>query len=79
MTGHWAEQAFVEGEVPFSGGSSNGGFWSRKVEIALSFNGELTDTLSAIILKYNVNFRTSIVGPDCFWAGQSLESQRNPF
>ena len=26
-------------EIPFSGGSSNGGFWSRKVENALSFNG----------------------------------------
>jgi hypothetical protein len=25
-TGHWAGQAFVEGEIPFSGGSSNGGF-----------------------------------------------------
>jgi hypothetical protein len=23
-TGHWAGQAFVEGEIPFSGGSSNG-------------------------------------------------------
>jgi hypothetical protein len=33
-TGHWAEQAFVEGEIPFSGRSSNGGFWSRKVENA---------------------------------------------
>jgi hypothetical protein len=25
MAGHWARQAFVEGEIPFSGGSSNGG------------------------------------------------------
>jgi hypothetical protein len=33
-TGHWAGQAFVEGEIPFSGRSSNGGFWSRKVENA---------------------------------------------
>ena len=40
MTGHWAAQAFVEGEIPFSGGSSNGGFWSKKVENALSFNGD---------------------------------------
>ncbi len=39
MTGHWAGQALVEGGIPFSGGSSNGGFWSRKVENALSFNG----------------------------------------
>jgi hypothetical protein len=39
-TGHWAGQAFVEGEIPFSGGSSNGGFWSKKVENALSFNGD---------------------------------------
>jgi hypothetical protein len=30
---------FVEGEIPFSGGSSNGGFLSRKVENALSFKG----------------------------------------
>ncbi len=33
-------QAFAEGEIPFSGRSSNGGFWSRKVENALSFNGD---------------------------------------
>jgi hypothetical protein len=39
-TGHWAGLAFVEGGIPFSGGSSNGGFWSRKVENALSFNGD---------------------------------------
>jgi hypothetical protein len=39
MTDHWAGQAFVEGKIPFSG-SSNGGFWSRKVENALSFNGD---------------------------------------
>jgi hypothetical protein len=35
MTSHWAGQAFVEGEIPFSGRCSNGGFWSRKVENAL--------------------------------------------
>jgi hypothetical protein len=29
MTVHWTRQAFVEGEIAFSGGSSNGGFWSR--------------------------------------------------
>jgi hypothetical protein len=45
MTAIWAGQAFVEGEIPFSGGSSNGGFWPTKVENALSFNGGLTDTL----------------------------------
>ena len=39
MTAIWAGQAFVEGKIPFSGGSSNGGFWPRKVENALSFNG----------------------------------------
>jgi hypothetical protein len=33
-------QAFAEGEIPFSGRSSNGGFWSRKIENALSFNGD---------------------------------------
>jgi hypothetical protein len=33
-------QAFAEGEIPFSGRGSNGGFWSRKVENALSFNGD---------------------------------------
>jgi hypothetical protein len=27
-------------ETPFSACSSNGGFWSRKVENALSFNGD---------------------------------------
>jgi hypothetical protein len=27
-------------ENPFSGGSSNGGFWSWRVEYALSFNGD---------------------------------------
>jgi hypothetical protein len=40
MTSHWAGQAFVDGEIPFSGRSSNGGFWSRKIENALSFNGD---------------------------------------
>jgi hypothetical protein len=40
MTDHWAGQAFVEGEILISGGSSNGGFWPRKVENALSFNGD---------------------------------------
>src|SRR5229473_458328 len=34
MTGHWSGQAFVEDEIPFSGGRSNGGFWSGKVENA---------------------------------------------
>jgi EAL domain-containing protein (putative c-di-GMP-specific phosphodiesterase class I) len=29
-----------ESGIPFSGGSSNGGFWSRKSENALSFNGD---------------------------------------
>jgi hypothetical protein len=40
MTGHWAGKAFAEGGIPFSGGSSNGGFWFRNVENALSFNGD---------------------------------------
>jgi len=40
MTGHWTAQAFVEGEIPFFGRSSDGGFWFRKVENALSFNGD---------------------------------------
>jgi hypothetical protein len=37
MTGHLGNEAFVEGEIPFSR-SSNGGFWSGNVENALSFN-----------------------------------------
>ena len=41
MTGHWAGQAFIEGEISFSRRSSNGGFLSRKVENALSFNADL--------------------------------------
>jgi hypothetical protein len=32
--------AFAESEIPFSGRSSNGGFWFRNVENALSFNGD---------------------------------------
>jgi hypothetical protein len=28
------------GEIPFSGRSSSGGFWSRKIENARSFNGD---------------------------------------
>jgi hypothetical protein len=28
------------GETPVFGGSSNGGFWFRRVEYALSFNGD---------------------------------------
>jgi len=39
MTVHWKGQALPKGEIPFSDGSSNGGFWSRKVENALLFNG----------------------------------------
>jgi hypothetical protein len=38
MTVHWTGQAFVEAEIPFSGGSSNDGFWPKKVKNALSFN-----------------------------------------
>ena len=40
MTASWAGQAFVEGEMPFFGGSSNGGFWSGKIENTRSFNGD---------------------------------------
>jgi hypothetical protein len=40
MMGDWAGQALVEGEIPFSGRSSNGGFWFGKVEIAFWFNGD---------------------------------------
>lgn len=36
---------------PDTGCSSNGGFWSRKVENALSFKRELTDTLSASLTE----------------------------
>ncbi|MGA2291763.1 hypothetical protein [Bradyrhizobium sp.] len=32
-------QALVGGETPFTGRCSNGGFWSRKVENTLSFDG----------------------------------------
>jgi site-specific DNA recombinase len=35
-----ALQAFAEGETPFSGRSSNGGFWSRKVENTSSFKAD---------------------------------------
>jgi len=52
-TGHWAGQAFAEGEILFSGGSSNGGFWKF-----VFFDGW---------------------PPDYFWAGQGLETQRDPF
>jgi hypothetical protein len=38
VTSHWVGRAFVEGEIPFSGRGSNGGFWSGEVENALSFN-----------------------------------------
>ena len=38
MTGHWAGQ-FCRRRNSLFGGSSNGGFWPRKVETALSFNG----------------------------------------
>jgi hypothetical protein len=40
MTVYWMGQAFVEGEISFSGGSSNGGFWPKKVENALLFNDD---------------------------------------
>jgi len=48
MTVHCTGQAFVEGEILFSGGSSNGGFWSREGRKYLIFQWGLTDTLSAI-------------------------------
>jgi hypothetical protein len=35
-----AEQGFAGGEILFSGGSSNDGFWSRKTENAGCFNGD---------------------------------------
>src|ERR1700730_4866878 len=37
MTGHWAGQVLSKAEFHF-GGSSNGGFWSRKVENALTLS-----------------------------------------
>jgi hypothetical protein len=37
MMDHWLKG--VGGEIPISGRSSNGGFWSRKVENTLSFKG----------------------------------------
>jgi hypothetical protein len=40
MTVHRAGRSFVENGIPFSGGSSSSGFWSRKVENALSFGGD---------------------------------------
>jgi len=39
MTGHWAGQ-FCRRRNSIFGGSSDGGFWSRKVENTLSFNGD---------------------------------------
>src|SRR5258708_4994982 len=39
MTGHWSGQALSKAKSPFFV-SSNGGFRSRKVENALSFNGD---------------------------------------
>jgi len=47
MTGHWGDRLLLKTKSNFRRGS-NGGFWSWKVENALSFNGGLTDTLSAI-------------------------------
>jgi hypothetical protein len=38
MMGHWLN-SFCRRRNPISGRSSNGGFWSMKVENALSFNG----------------------------------------
>jgi hypothetical protein len=35
-------------------------------------------SLRHILLKYKVNCCFSMVTPGCFWAGQALESQRDP-
>jgi hypothetical protein len=34
------DRSFVGGKIPFFGRSSNGGFWSGKIENAISFNGD---------------------------------------
>jgi hypothetical protein len=44
------EPAFSKAK-PFYGRNLNGGFWTREVENARSFNRGLTDTLSASLLK----------------------------
>jgi hypothetical protein len=33
-------EGFYRSGIPFSSGSSNGGFWFKKIENALSFNGD---------------------------------------
>jgi hypothetical protein len=38
MTGHWAGQVLSRAEFHFPAVAQNGGFWSKNVENALSFN-----------------------------------------
>jgi hypothetical protein len=48
MTVHWTGQAFVEGEILFYCGSSNGGFLVWGGQKYFIFQWELADSLSAI-------------------------------
>jgi hypothetical protein len=47
MTGHWAGQAFVEGEILFSGVAQTVGFGLGRSKCSI-FQWGLTDSLSAI-------------------------------
>jgi hypothetical protein len=60
--------------LQFSGRGSNGGFRSGKVEKCFVFQWGLTDTLSAILLKYNVNFVFG-GGGDCGSREANLHSE----
>jgi len=63
MTGHWAGQAFVEGEIPFSGVAQTVGFGLGRSKMLYLSMGIDCLPLRHIELKYKVNLCFSIVDP----------------
>ncbi len=63
MTGHWAGQAFVEGEIPFSGVAQTVGFGLGRSKMLYLSMGIDRLPLRHIELKYKVNLCFSIVDP----------------
>jgi len=76
VTGHWQSRPLRRS--PFLGRSSNGRFWSRKVENALYFNGELTDTLSASMLFSIVRRHSKFQAKSSICAGRNVGCADSP-
>jgi hypothetical protein len=59
MTGHWAGQAFVEGEIPFPAVAQRVGFGPGRSKKCLIFQWGLTDSLSAAAPFSSVSDRSN--------------------